>query len=86
MDQFNEPTHTETAGEPQRRTRHAMFHSFLSDDRKQDSATIISHRKLIIELLKQQNIMLNMLSTIWENTDACAEQYICVTALYLMSF
>ena len=25
------------------------------------------------------------LSTIWENTDGCAEQYICATALYLMS-
>ena len=26
-----------------------------------------------------------MLSTIWENTDGCAEQYICASALYLMS-
>ena len=25
------------------------------------------------------------LSTIWENTDGCAEQYICASALYLMS-
>ena len=25
------------------------------------------------------------LITIWENTDGCAEQYICATALYLMS-
>ena len=28
---------------------------------------------------------MSTLSTIWENTDGCAEQYICDTALYLMS-
>ena len=26
-----------------------------------------------------------ILSTIWENTDGCAEKYRCATALYLMS-
>ena len=25
------------------------------------------------------------MSTIWENTDGCSEQYICVSALYIMS-
>ena len=29
--------------------------------------------------------MTSALSTIWENTDGCAEQYICDSALYLMS-
>ena len=29
--------------------------------------------------------MTTSLSTIWENTDSCAEQYICASALYLMS-
>ena len=29
--------------------------------------------------------MTSTLSTIWENTDGCAEQYICASALYLMS-
>ena len=28
---------------------------------------------------------MSALSTIWENTDGCAEQYICDTALYFMS-
>ena len=28
---------------------------------------------------------MSTLSTIWENTGGCAEQYICATALYLMS-
>ena len=29
--------------------------------------------------------MTTSLSTIWENTDVCAEQYRCASALYLMS-
>ena len=29
--------------------------------------------------------MTTYLSTIWENTDVCAEQYVCASALYLMS-
>ena len=28
---------------------------------------------------------MSLLSTIWENTDGCAEQYICASAIYLMS-
>ena len=28
---------------------------------------------------------MSTLSTIWENTDGCSEQYRCTTALYLMS-
>ena len=28
---------------------------------------------------------MSVLSTIWENTDGCAEQYRCATALYIMS-
>ena len=62
-----------------------MFNSFLSDDRKQDSSTTNAHIKRIIEFLKQRNIVLNKLSTIWENIYGCAEHYICATALYLMS-
>ena len=27
---------------------------------------------------------MSTLSTIWENTDGCAEQYICASAIYLM--
>ena len=29
--------------------------------------------------------MTTSLSTIWENTDGCAEKYICASAMYLMS-
>ena len=32
--------------------RHSVFHYFLSDDSKQDSATNTAHRKCLIEILK----------------------------------
>ena len=65
---------------------HAVFHYFLLDDSKQDSATTTAHIKILIELLKKQKLMKSTLSTIWENTDGCAEQYICASSIYLMSF
>ena len=82
---FSAPTHTETEGKPQSRTRNDVFHSFFSDNSEQDYATTTAHRKHIIELLNQQNSMSNTLSTIWENTDGFDEHYRCATALYLMA-
>ena len=40
---------------------------------------------VLIEMLTQQKILTSTLITIWENTDSCEEQYICPSALYLMS-
>ena len=65
--------------------RHSVFHSFLSDDRKQYAATTTSHSKLLISLLKNKKVLTTSLSTIWENTESCAEQYRCASELYLMS-
>ena len=67
------------------RPRHAVFHSFLSDDTNQDSATTTAHSKRLISLLKNKQVLTTSLSTIWEITDGCAEQYRCASALYLMS-
>ena len=64
---------------------HAVFHSFLSNDSKQDAATTTAHSKQLISLLKNKKVLTTSLSTIWENTDGCAEQYRCASALYLMS-
>ena len=61
--------------------RHAVFHSFLSDDSKQDAATSTAHSKRLISLLNEKKIMTTSLSIIWENTDGCAEQYRCASAL-----
>ena len=62
------------------------FHYFLSDDSKQDYATTIAHSKRLIQLSKERKLLASSLSTIWENTDGCAEQYICASELYLLSF
>ena len=36
---------------------HAVFHSFLLDDIKQDAATTTAHSKRFIEMLKQRKII-----------------------------
>ena len=46
------------------RPRHAVFHSFLSDDSKQDAATTNAHRKRLISLLKNKQVLTTSLSTI----------------------
>ena len=61
------------------------FTLFLSDDSKQDDATTTAHSKRFIPLLKNEKMLTTSLSTIWENTDGCAEQYRCASALLLMS-
>ena len=47
------------------RQRHAVFHSFLSDNSKQDAATTTAHRKRLISLLKNKQVLTTSLSTIW---------------------
>ena len=54
------------------RPRHAVFHSFLSDNSKQDAATTTAHSKRLISLLKNKQVLTTSLSTIWENTDGRA--------------
>ena len=65
--------------------RHAVFHSCLSGDIKQDAATTTEQRKSFISLLKDKKVLTSSLNTILENTDGCAKQYRCAFALYLMS-
>ena len=63
----------------------ACIISLLSDDSKHDATTNTAHSKLFISLLKNKQVLSTSLSKIWENTDGCAEQYRCASALYLMS-
>ena len=58
---------------------------FLSDDSKQDASTNTAHNNRFISFPKDKKVLTTSLSTIWGNTDGCAEQYICAYALYLMS-
>ena len=36
-------------------------------------------------MLEERKVFTSSLSKIWENTDGCAEQYICASEIYLMS-
>ena len=76
---------TEINASPEPCPRHAMFHYFLLDYIKQDTATTTAHSNFLIEILKEQKVLTSTLSTIWENTDGCEDQYICASAIYLIS-
>ena len=52
---------------------------FLLHDIKQDSVTANAHIKRLIEHFFL--VLMYALSTIWENADGFAEQYICVSEL-----
>ena len=67
------------------RQHHAVFNYFLSDDSRKDAATTFAQSKRLISFLKDQNLMTTSLSTIRENTDGCAEQYICASDLHITS-
>ena len=43
-----------------------------------------AHSKRLNSLLKDKKVLPTSLSTIWKNTDGCAEQYICASVPYLM--
>ena len=82
LEQYKQVQYTKTGREAGNPSRHAVFYSFLSNDIKQDAATTASHSKHPTKL----NIyMFADISKIWENTGGCAEQYICVTGLYLLT-
>ena len=85
LEHFSAAPQTDNNSSTLSRPRHAVFHSFLSDDSKQDAATTTAHSKLLISLLKNKEVLTTSLSTIWKNTYGCAEQYRCASALYLMS-
>ena len=83
LEHFSPPTHTKEKETQHARTYHAVFTFFYYI--KKDSSTTTAHRKRIIKILKELNILFDTLSKIWGNTDGCAEHYICATTLYLIS-
>ena len=64
---------------------HAEFHSFLSNNSKQDAENTTAHSNIFISLLKDKIIFTTSLATIYETTYGCAKQYRCASILYLMS-
>ena len=84
LEHFSAGTKTDINSTTPSRQRHALLH-FLSDDSKQDAVTTTAHSKRFISFLKDKKVLTSSLSTIWENTDGCAEKYRCASALYLIS-
>ena len=58
-----------------------MCLNYVSDDIKHDPDTTAADIKHVIELLKQLNVIYPVSSNICENTDGCAEHYICAIEL-----
>ena len=54
LENFSALPQTEINSSTEPCPQHAVFHSFLLDDIKQDAATTTSHRNLLIEMLKNQ--------------------------------
>ena len=52
LEHFSALPQTETKSSTKSCPRHAVFHPFLSDYSKQDSATTTAHSKRLIEMLK----------------------------------
>ena len=62
-----------------------MFHLFLSDYSKQDSATTSAHSKHMLQLLQHRNILRITRRNKWENIYLFAYQSRCAIAFYLLS-
>ena len=75
LEHFSALPQTEIKASTKSCPRHAVFHSFMPDDSKQDSATTTALIIFLIELLNEQKVLTSTLSTIWENTDGFAEKY-----------
>ena len=85
LEYFSAVPHTNINSTKPSRQSHAVFHSFLFDYSKQDFSTTTAYSKSLISLFKDKTLLSRSLSTIWVNTDGCAEKYRFSSALYLMS-
>jgi hypothetical protein len=61
-----------------------VFHSHFSDDSRQDAATTHAHMTVLFDELRSIGELMAGL-TVWDDTDGCAKQYRCGTAIYLLS-
>ena len=82
---FSDTKQLEPVLEPESCTHNSMLQLFFFDERKKYTTKTAAHSKHRIEILRHQKILYSKLSTIWENTDGCDENYQCDIALYLFS-
>jgi len=61
------------------------YHSFFSEDSKQDAVTTHSNMTKLFNALAGRGIIRRMKSICRDSTDGCAKQYRCATVLYMLS-
>ena len=62
-----------------------QFNSSLSDESDQDAITTATHLCIIIQFILTNKTIYPYLTTIWDHTDGCANQYRCEKDIYLLS-
>ena len=85
LEHFSAVTQTNLNSTTPSRQRHAVFQYFYLMIANIMLPLIMHTANAWFLFSKRKKLMTTSLSKIWENTDGCAEQYRCSSALYLMS-
>ena len=63
-----------------------QFHSHLSDKSDQYDSTTATHLCIILHIILTKKMISLFLTTLWDHTDGCANQYPCVSDVYMLSW
>ena len=61
------------------------FDSRLSDEMDQGTSNTSTHHCIILQFILTKGIIYPFLTTMWDHTYVCAEQYRCASDIYLLS-
>ena len=63
----------------------AKLHSNLSDESDHDYITTATHLRILTQFTITKWMKSTLLTTMWDNTDGCANQYRFASDIYLLS-
>ena len=63
----------------------AKFHSNLSDESDQDYITTATHLRILTQFTITKWMKSKLLTTMWDNTYGCANQYRFASDIYLLT-
>ena len=61
------------------------FHSYITDNNEQYACDSHAHMFHIFKTFLESGILVSGVSTVWEDKNGCAKQYMCALAVYLMT-
>ena len=61
------------------------FYFYLYDEIDQYASTTATHLHIILQFLLTKGFIDPILTTMWDHTGGCAHQYLCESAIYLLS-